>query len=508
VETFKDPRHEMTFANRGTTYFAVEQDRALLCAVAKHGYGNWDDIREEIRNDVTLKFQHMVQGMNTDTIAKRVDYRMRQMEKECEAREKAIKLRKPINVLAAEKTIASIKEVEDWETEAIAHQLRGEDAPLYETLSEEAQQAITERLQERQPFIDRLREIEIQVRGCYELAQETKKEIMRGAQYVNYSNITLRAGGINATKDSLDVIRKVNAEDVESRINPQILKVPECGQCLPCTDRTSRKLCVRRLETRNKLLLAENKKLGSESKKASKGTAALPASSAATATTAPTTSKKRKAVEITIPKKGPGAKALNLGPSATAAKTNLVKKKPRITSQGNKRMSIPDELLPDFCNRIGAGGTAERMKIINKFVEDYPDVSVRQVTFKFAEITTKECPPGITPPEKKTGRAFQFYLRPRLYYILSPDDRPKDWERLMKEDELLWVKEVDARDKEEKEKNHKMKQMMSSKSNSPVPNDNMDSISVSASAVSSARGGEETEEEDDDGQPEVKKARH
>jgi hypothetical protein len=512
VETFKDPRHEMTFANKGTTHFALEQDRALLCAVAKHGYGNWDDIREEIRNDITLKFQHMVQGMNTDTIAKRVDYRMRQMEKECEAREKAMKLRKPVNVLAAEKAIAAIKEVEDWETEAISHQLRGDDAPPTETLSEEAQQAITERLQERQPCIDRLREIEIQVRGCYELAQETKKEIMRGAQYVNYSNITLRAGGVNAkeTKDSLDVTRRANAEDVESRINPQILKVPECGQCLPCTDRTSRKLCVRRLETRNKLLFAQNKKLEGELKKGSKDTSSLPAASTATAATAHTTTKKRKAAEIASPKKGPGAKALNLGPAADAAKSKLVKKKPRITSQGNKRMSIPDELLPDFCNRIGAGGTAERMKIINKFVEDYPDVSVRQVTFKFAEITTKDCPPGITPPEKKSGRAFQFYLRPRLYYILSPEDRPTDWERLMKADELLWVKEVDARDKEEKEKDQKMKQMMSSKSNSPVPNDNMDSISVSASAVSSARGGEETEEEEDedDGQPEVKRARN
>ncbi|KAI2491922.1 Class II histone deacetylase complex subunits 2 and 3 [Fragilaria crotonensis] len=88
VSTFEHPRTEMVFANKGTTHFSLEQDRALLCAVDKYGYGNWDSVREELRRDKDLLFQHMVQGMNTDMIMKRVDYRMRQMEKECEAREK------------------------------------------------------------------------------------------------------------------------------------------------------------------------------------------------------------------------------------------------------------------------------------------------------------------------------------------------------------------------------------------------------------------------------------
>lgn len=88
VGTFDDPRNDMTFANKGTTHFALEQDRALLFAVNKHGYGNWDSVREEIRTDSRLRFQHSVQGMTVQAIAKRCDYRMRQMEKELEAREK------------------------------------------------------------------------------------------------------------------------------------------------------------------------------------------------------------------------------------------------------------------------------------------------------------------------------------------------------------------------------------------------------------------------------------
>jgi len=62
------------------------------------------------------------------------------------------------------------------------------------------------------------------------------------------------------------------------------------------------------------------------------------------------------------------------------------------------------------------------MKFINKFVEHYPDISVRQVTMRFA---IKDCPPGITPPEKKSGRAFQFYLCPRLYAYLQADDKKR-----------------------------------------------------------------------------------
>jgi hypothetical protein len=210
----------------------------------------------------------MVQGMNTDMIAKRVDYRMRQMEKECEAREKAILSRKPANVLAAEKVVAAIREMEEWETDARTLQLQGEDMPSLSHLSEEAKQNLTERLQERGPMIDRLREIEIQVRNCKNLAEETRAAIMRGDQYVNYSSITLKAGGPNSKEGGRLIITKgANGDDIEGRINQLILKVPECGMCPACTDIRSRKLCEARLRVRNELFAMETDKMEAEIKK-------------------------------------------------------------------------------------------------------------------------------------------------------------------------------------------------------------------------------------------------
>jgi SWI/SNF-related matrix-associated actin-dependent regulator of chromatin subfamily A member 5 len=182
VSTFDNPREEMVFANKGTTHFSLEQDRALLLAISKHGHGNWDSVREELRKDNALIFQHMVQGMNTDMIAKRGDYRMRQMEKEYEAREKTLKNQKPANVVAAEKAITAIKEMEVWETEARRLQMLGQDAPSMADISDEGKQMLNERMKDRQPMIDRLREIEIQLRGCKTLAEETRQAILRSDQ--------------------------------------------------------------------------------------------------------------------------------------------------------------------------------------------------------------------------------------------------------------------------------------------------------------------------------------
>merc|ERR1719354_620444 len=71
---------------------------------------------------------------------------------------------------------------------------------------------------------------------------------------------------------------------------------------------------------------------------------------------------------------------------------------------GNKRMAVPDELLPDFCRRIGAKGTRKRMPTINAFVKDHPEVSIRQVTFKFADITPRFLKLFILKPEKPKGK--------------------------------------------------------------------------------------------------------
>ena len=182
VSTFDNPREEMVFANKGTTHFALEQDRALLCAVDKHGYGNWDSVREEIRNDDRLKFQHAVQGMTTLMLTKRCDYRMRQMEKELEAREKVLKSQKPAAVIAAQQTLEALKEADAWDARAIEKELRGGGRPATTSLPEEARKMEEERLKDRKVAVDRLRDIEVQIHRCKVVADETRNAIYRGDQ--------------------------------------------------------------------------------------------------------------------------------------------------------------------------------------------------------------------------------------------------------------------------------------------------------------------------------------
>ncbi|KAI2491920.1 Class II histone deacetylase complex subunits 2 and 3 [Fragilaria crotonensis] len=144
------------------------------------------------------------------------------------------------------------------------------------------------------------------------------------------------------------------------------------------------------------------------------------------------------------------------------------------------------------------------MKLINKFVEDYPDVSVRQVTMKFSDVTTKDCPPGVMPPEKKSGRAFQFYLRPKFYAYLGPDDsKPDNWEKMMAEDDVIYAKEQEQKKLERKAKDQQLKEMISETT----------SVKSGTSDAADFHGdgdddGDETEDETAEAEPFRKKVRY
>ena len=448
VATFDDPRNEIVFANKGTTFFALEQDRALLTAVNKHGYGNWDSVREEIRTDTRLKFQHSVQGMSVQSIAKRCDYRMRQMEKELEAREKSVKNKKPVNIVAAQKAIDGIKEMDFWEMQYREALLDGERTPDFASLSHDSQIILNERFKERSVAVDRLREIEVQVQRCENLAEATRQAINDGAQYVNYSNITLKSGGpAIGGKDETTGLTVQEGIDLEDKVNREVLKVPACGHCENCTVYTNR-LCVARLRVRNQTIASEMHRI--TNKEASKKKQ----------------SKKRKGVMAPASPRPesmpppPSVAALSrtpslssIGGSASGSKTQLMMKsadgqlKPRVTSQGNRRMSIPEELLPEFCRRISPQGTSDRNALINDFVADNPTISVRQVTMKFNESVVKDRP--VCVPEEpvkkvagKKGRVFVFYLRPRCYKYLPEHERPLDWEKYAELDEIAYQEEL------------------------------------------------------------------
>lgn len=262
--------------------------------------------------------------------------------------------------------------------------------------------------------------------------------------------------------------------EIEARINLPVLAVPECGQCRNCTATTkARKLCEKRLEVRKKLVAMETSKIYAESK-GKKG-------------------KKRK-LERERTKQFPNPKKPKVAPAPKKKIPKMMKTangqvKPRVTSQGNKRMAIPDDVFPEFCRRIGAQGTGERMKLITQFAEEHPTVSVRQVTLKLGEITTKEMPACVKPSDKKTGRAFMFYLRPRFYKYLPPDERPEGWEKYAEMDEKAWQSEQEDR---------KRKRGLADKA---------DSVGESASHFSPSVADDDGDETEDEGEPVNKKLR-
>ena len=454
VQTFDDPEKDMVFANKGTTHFSIEQDRAILCGVVKHGYGAWNAIREEIRNDTSLLFQHSVQGMNIDAIAKRCDYRMRQMDKELEAREKKLGGQRPPAVEEAEIALAAIKNMEAWESEAKMMQLQGEPAPPIESFVKQGLDTLDGYLKELQLCIDGVREVETQLRGCHVLAEETKERIFAGDKYFNYSHITLKAGG---PKAGLNKSGKGYGVDLEARINAAVLAIPECGECKVsnsywnniffggqavtdavlislsfcvilyqfCLDPNSRKICTERREVRRNLIEEEMIRIPSSSKAPVGDVKAIK----------PTISTYKPVKE----RKKPGRKkGWNL---LVEASPGYEKKKG--ASKGSIPMSLPDHVLPILCSRISANGTCHRMEVINGLIRDHPQTSARQATFKFTELTTKDKPECVPQPGKKVGkgRSVTFYLRPRYYHLLPVEERPLGWEDAAQADEALWQEE-------------------------------------------------------------------
>jgi SLIDE len=504
VSTFEKPREEMTFANKGTTHFSLEQDRALICAVDAAGYGKWNTVRERIIQDSKLKFQHTVIGMTTGQMQKRADYRVRQMERELDAREKGLKNSRPSNVVAAQKALDAIKEMEKYEVESRTRELQGQFARPLGTLSKDARQLMEDRLKDRDACIRRLREIEGQVTRCHLLAEETRQGIKRGDQYVNFSNITLKGGTTFTTvggEVTFEVLPDLESGAIEARINKPVLQVPECGQCENCISKGPiRKLCVRRLEERKKLILAETKKAvkarGKSTNKIKPGM--ITTSGAGFANNngsgkAPSTKKRKADQGSTQPSKR--TKISNTPEKKPAKMINTANGlKPRVTSQGNKRMSIPDDAFPDFCRRIGAYGTAERRKLIQDFADEHPTTSVRQVTLKLGEVTQKEPPPCLDMTGRKV-RPFTFYLRPKFYEHLPPDERPIEWEKAAAEDEIKWQQE------KEEEKALKMAEKAKKKAEAAANGGGTDAESVNSGSASndglspSVDDGDETEDE-------------
>jgi len=497
VSTFKNPRTDINFTNRGNLYFAIEQDRALLSAVDKFGYGNWDQVREVLMNDDELLFQHQTQALSLDAIDKRVGYRMRQMERELQAIDQNRLSEKPPAVLAAEKAIEEIKEMEKWETNVYDAELVGQEPPSLDVLSHDAKIIMDERCKERQVCLERFREIEIQLRGCRELAEKTYEAIMRGDQYVNYSHITLKSGGQHVFGED-GKYSDLDGVDMEGYVNKYVLAVPKCGQCKACMDNSGRKLCAKRLEVREEKLKEFDKKIKEWVNSGAKRTKQLEKD-------------KKEGAGKYFPRKRGNDSLSSIKPLG-ANKSGIPKKRlpPPGNPLGNKKMSVPDEILPDFCKLISAKGTRKRMECINTFVKAHPSVSIRQVTFKFADLTTRDRPGCIPKPEKPKGkgRAFIFYLRPRFYHLLPEDERPENWENYVADDEAKWKIEQQNQKDEQMEKDEAMKQMMNDGGSQMDLESNENDTSMELEPLKSQDDDEDDDETEDEAEPPEKKTKY
>lgn len=71
------------------------------------------------------------------------------MERELEARAKKLKNIKSANVLAAEEALKGIMEMDKWESDALALEIKGDNPPSLDSLSQDAKAIMQERRKER-----------------------------------------------------------------------------------------------------------------------------------------------------------------------------------------------------------------------------------------------------------------------------------------------------------------------------------------------------------------------
>ena len=208
---------------------------------------------------------------------------------------------------------------------------------------------------------------------------------------MNYSNINMKAAG--TVESSMGPIQE--GVNLEAAINSRVLKIAPCGVCPLCE---AGSMCERRLQVRLKMI-ADAKK-GQEKKKTKKRKAE--GTKDKTTKTGQATKKKKKDPSSAAPKS-----VLETATSSGTSPSGRVR-----AHQGNRKMVVPDEvcftdgllcecranplnvfdqqLIPELCRRITANGTSERSALINRFIEEHPAVSQRQIAFKFSELTIKE----------------------------------------------------------------------------------------------------------------------
>ena len=104
IDGVKDPFKNLKInyaGNKGKTY-TEEEDIFLVCATHALGYGNWDDLKREIRKSWRFRFDWFLKSRTTFELQRRVDQLIRLIEKELS--DAKINLKKPKKVTPKKET--------------------------------------------------------------------------------------------------------------------------------------------------------------------------------------------------------------------------------------------------------------------------------------------------------------------------------------------------------------------------------------------------------------------
>ncbi|WIA10295.1 hypothetical protein OEZ86_000436 [Tetradesmus obliquus] len=86
LEQYRNPWQELKIAygaNKGKAY-TEEEDRFIICCIAKLGYGSWDDLKAEIRKSWKFRFDWFFKSRTPQELARRAETLIRLIEKEQE----------------------------------------------------------------------------------------------------------------------------------------------------------------------------------------------------------------------------------------------------------------------------------------------------------------------------------------------------------------------------------------------------------------------------------------
>src|SRR5690606_31236752 len=86
TQQYENPWAEMIFGygqNKGKQY-SEEEDRFLVCCIAQFGYGNWEEVRAEIRRAWEFRFDWFIKSRTTQELQRRIESLIRLIEKEYE----------------------------------------------------------------------------------------------------------------------------------------------------------------------------------------------------------------------------------------------------------------------------------------------------------------------------------------------------------------------------------------------------------------------------------------